>query len=99
MQAILNANFHFDGGVKLGVSAQRVDHNVQLLGDVIESSDQRGPKEIPARTTNNENRLFCCLFIAWGDKSLLLGCEHMTDGLKSDKLTVWEESMINPTLV
>lgn len=46
MEAILNANFHFNGGVEFRVSAQCVDHNVQLLGDVIESSDHRGTKEI-----------------------------------------------------
>lgn len=49
MQAILNANLHFNGGVEFRVSAQCVHHNVQLLGDVIESSDDRGAKEISAR--------------------------------------------------
>lgn len=48
MQAVLNADFHLNGGVEFRVSAQRVDHNVQLLGDVIESSDHRGPEEISA---------------------------------------------------
>lgn len=35
VEAILNANLHFNGGVEFGVSAQCVDHDVQLLGDVI----------------------------------------------------------------
>lgn len=55
MQAILNANFHFNGGVEFRVSAQCMDHNVQLLGDVIESSDQRGPKKISARRGGEKN--------------------------------------------
>lgn len=60
VEAILNANLHFNGGVEFGVSAQCVDHDVQLLGDVIESSDHRGTKEISVNCTrrNRKQKLF-----------------------------------------
>lgn len=48
MEAILNAHFHFNGGVEFRVGAQCVDDNVQLFADVIESSDHCGPKKISA---------------------------------------------------
>lgn len=49
METILNAHFHFNGGVEFRVGAQCVDDNVQLFADVIESSDHCGSKEISAR--------------------------------------------------
>lgn len=49
METILNAHFHFNGGVEFRVGAQCVDNNVQLFADVIESSDHCGSKKISAR--------------------------------------------------
>lgn len=69
VEAILNANLHFNGGVEFGVSAQCVDHDVQLLGDVIESSDHRGTKEISVNAQEGtENGSFSLFIQSSGDK-------------------------------
>lgn len=35
VEAVLNPNLHFNGGVELRVGAQRVHHNVHLFSDVV----------------------------------------------------------------
>lgn len=63
METILYSNFHFDGGVELRVSAQCVDHYVQLFNDVIESSDHGSTKKVPAHNmeqTQAEYSPTCC---------------------------------------
>lgn len=85
MEAILNANFHFNRGVEFGVSAQRVDHDVQLLGDVIESSDHRGTEEISvsAQEGNRKHKFYS----SSSNQRKKLGdvplkCEHVAGGFK-----------------
>lgn len=48
METILDAHFHFNGGVEFRVGAQCVDDNVQLFADVVESSDHCGSEKISA---------------------------------------------------
>lgn len=50
VQAVLNAHFHLDGGVELGVGAQRVHHDVHLLDHVVQPAAHGGTEEIPAGT-------------------------------------------------
>lgn len=47
MQTVLNADFHLDGGIQLGVRAECVNHDIQFFAEVVESSAYSGPKEIP----------------------------------------------------
>lgn len=49
MQAILNANFHLDGWVQLGVCAKCVNYNVHLFNNIIEAAADGGSKEIAVR--------------------------------------------------
>lgn len=46
MQAVLNPDFHLDGGVDFRVGAECVNNNVQLLGDVTKSSANRCSQNI-----------------------------------------------------
>lgn len=50
MQAVLNAHFHLDGGVELGVGAQSVHNDVHLLDHVVQPAAHGGTEEIPAGT-------------------------------------------------
>lgn len=59
METIFNANFHLNGGVEFRVGAQRVDHNVQLFSDVIESSDHCGTKEVSANVQEGTENKYC----------------------------------------
>lgn len=52
METILNAHFHFNGGIEFRVSTECVDNNVQLFADVIESSDHGGSKKISVINTS-----------------------------------------------
>lgn len=47
MQAVFNPHFHLDGGVEFWVGAERVNNNVQLFGDVTESSANRRSQKVP----------------------------------------------------
>ena len=47
MQTVFDADLHLDGGVQLGVRAQRVYHDVHLLDDVIQTAADGGPEEVP----------------------------------------------------
>lgn len=48
VETIFNPNLHLNGGVEFGVSAQGVDHDVELFADVVQPSDHCGAEEIPA---------------------------------------------------
>lgn len=50
VQAVLDAHFHLDGGVELGVGAQRVHNDVHLLDHVVQPAAHGGTEEIPAGT-------------------------------------------------
>lgn len=58
MEAVFDANFHFDGGVEFRVGAQCVDHNVHLFTYVVQSSNHRGTKKVPKNVTTFLNPVY-----------------------------------------
>lgn len=47
VQTVLDPDLHLDGRVQLWVRAQRVDHDVHLLDNIVEAAADGGTKEIP----------------------------------------------------
>lgn len=50
VQAVLDAHFHLDGGVELGVGAQGVHNDVHLLDHIVQPAAHSGTEEIPVGT-------------------------------------------------
>lgn len=46
VQAVLDADFHFDRAVHLRIAAQRVNSNVNLANDIADATDDCNAKEI-----------------------------------------------------